>query len=172
MVSSCTSGYPHHHGARAYAGGPRLRKLNKAIRVSDVFGAAGLLAHSPVAWGKTVPESRSGVYVVALVETLDQACPSVDVQSLPSLERRRWLDGQPVVYIGRATRSLQNRLAQFYRHKYGKRAPHRGGQAIKLLDCNLWVYWATTDDPVEAEAAMIAAFRLEVGALPYANRRR
>jgi hypothetical protein len=109
--------------------------------------------------------------VIALVEQLAADVVRVPVV-LPAPELERWNNDEPVIYIGRATRSLGERVAQFYRHRYGKGAPHRGGQAVIPLPCARWVYWARTDDPITAEAAMIASFRKRVGKLPYANRRR
>jgi hypothetical protein len=74
---------------------------------------------------------------------------------------------------------LRRRLSEFFRHRYGEKAPHRGGQAIILLSelpkCPLWVYWAVAAGPseaVEAERRMLEVFRKNVGALPFANRRR
>lgn len=143
------------------------------MTVSELFDTAGLKPRSPVPWRTPVDQSGPGVYVVALVEGLAVTSPAaIDVQSLPPAERARWIEGQPVIYIGRATRSLRTRIAQFYRHKHGERAPHRGGQAVIPLACPRWVYWATTDSPMKAERTMIEAFRSRVGALPYANRRR
>src|SRR4051812_47910689 len=140
--------------------------------VQDLFAAAQLKPAGPVTWGDAVEERQPGVYVVALTPIPTDPAPVVDIACVPDSERDRWLVQQPVIYIGRATRSLRNRLAQFYRHKYGKRAPHRGGQAVIPLECSRWVYWAATDDPVGAAVAMIEAFRERVGRLPYANRRR
>lgn len=130
------------------------------------------MPQGPVVWKTPVVEPRPGVYVIALTEDASEEAVDVEVLPLPLADGKRWIAGQPVIYIGRATRSLHVRLGQFYRHKYGKKAPHRGGQAVIPLKCPLWVHWATTDDPIGAEAAMIEAFRQRVGKLPYANRRR
>jgi hypothetical protein len=86
--------------------------------------------------------------------------------------REELLDGQCVLYVGRTEDSLQKRLAQFYRHKYGARSPHKGGQEVIPFadDYTLWVHWAATDDPVLAERLMIERFIELVGQKPYANR--
>jgi hypothetical protein len=143
------------------------------MTIADLFAAAGLTPQGPKVWLEPVDEHRPGVYVIALVAGTAETTPAtVDMASLPLAERNRWIVDQPVIYIGRATRSIRVRLAQFYRHTYGKKAPHRGGQAVLLLKCALWVYWAVTDSPIKAERAMIDAFCKRVGRLPYANRRR
>src|SRR4051812_30603255 len=116
--------------------------------VQDVFAAAQLKPASPVTWGDAVEERQPGVYVIALTSIPTDPAPAIDVRALSVAEAKRWNAGQPVIYIGRARRSLRTRLAQFYRHKYGKKAPHRGGQAVIPLECSRWVYWSVTDRPV------------------------
>jgi hypothetical protein len=143
-----------------------------SFTVQDLFAAAGLVAQGPVEWGAAVEERRPGVYIVALTANPDDLAPHIELACIPEVERARWLVEQPVLYIGRATRSLRGRLAQFYRHEYGKSAPHRGGQAVIPLECRRWVYWATTDSPIKVERQMINAFFDKVRKLPYGNRRR
>ena len=156
------------------AGGERASipaPATNPITVAEVFAAAGLTPQGVVPWRAAVPERRPGVYVVALVSDANATAPEVHVSSLSPAERQRWITGQPVIYIGRSTRPLARRIEEFVRHKYGDSAPHRGGQAIKLLKCDLWVHWATADGPMKAEAQMIKAFRGRVGRLPFANRK-
>jgi hypothetical protein len=143
------------------------------MTVADVFAAAGLVPRGPQAWNTPIEQHGPGVYVIALVQgAAEAASAAVDVAALPAAEQARWIVGQPVIYIGRATRSIRGRLAQFYRHTYGKSTPHRGGQAVLLLQCPRWVYWAATDSPIKAERAMTAEFRKRVGRLPFGNPRR
>jgi hypothetical protein len=142
------------------------------ITVQDLFTTAGLIPQKPVKWLEPIEVPRPGVYVVGLTANANDPAPDIELACVPEAERVRWLVHQPVIYIGRATRSLRGRLAQFYRHQYGKSAPHRGGQAVIPLACERWVYWATTDSPIKAERQMIDAFRAQVGKLPYGNRRR
>jgi hypothetical protein len=142
------------------------------VTVQDLFAVAGLIPHGPVEWGTAIEVRRPGVYIVALTANPIDPAPEIDLACVPEAERARWLARQPALYIGRATRSVRGRLAQFYRHQYGKIAPHRGGQAVIPLACERWVYWATTDSPIKAERQMVDAFRAKVGKLPYANRRR
>lgn len=143
-----------------------------APTVMQVFGEAGLRPLGPVLWGERIAESAPGIYVVALVSDPNGRCDPVDVAYLSESELARWLHRQPVIYIGRTRRALARRLQEFYRHKHGKPSPHRGGQAVKLLTCQLWVFWSPTNDPVQAERDMIAEFRNQTGRLPFANRRR
>jgi hypothetical protein len=116
------------------------------VAMQDVFGAAHLQPCGPAPWGDPIPENGPGVYVVALA------------------------DREEIVYIGRTKRSLRKRLKEFYRHKYGARSPHRGGQAVLALKCGLLIYWAATSDCAAAEHAMIEHVKMRVGSLPFANR--
>jgi hypothetical protein len=115
------------------------------ITVHDVFRAARLQACGPVPWGQPVPENLPGVYVVVA-------------------------DYGRVVYIGRSSRALRQRLREFYRHRYGARSPHRGGQDVLLLKCQLLVYWAAAADYAAAEHAMLEYFKAQTDGYPYANR--
>ena len=143
------------------------------MTVAEVFQLAGLAPGKPVAWKTTVSESSPGVYVVALVDDADALLSQpIKAGYLDAAERSRWLENEPVIYIGRTRQPLQRRLRQFYGHRYGKRSPHRGGQAVALLECDRWVYCSATTDPVEVERAMIDGFKARVGSLPFANRRR
>jgi hypothetical protein len=113
--------------------------------VRDVFLAAQLQARDPAPWGQPVHENSPGVYVIAT-------------------------DDDRIVYIGRSRRALRKRLREFYRHRYGASSPHRGGQAVLLLNRPLLVYWATTADYAAAENSMLEYFKAQTGGFPYANR--
>ena len=149
------------------------------MTVAEVFRVAGLSPHGPVAWGTQVPECSPGVYVVARVRDPEAGCAPCAlpfIEPIPSnlvldmeYERKRWLKHEPVIYIGRTTRTIRERVRKFYRHKCGKPAPHAGGQVIKLLRCDLWVYWSPASDPVQSEDDMICAFAKPVGQQPFAN---
>ena len=143
---------------------------SSAITVRDLFGVAGLPVFGPVVWGNTVPEKRSGVYVVATVANADESVSSVAPLDLPPMVASRWLPRQPVLYIGQTSRSLKTRINEFYCHKYGARGPHKGGQDLKLLNnCPLKVYWSPTECAVEAEKKMIDEFVVATNRLPFAN---
>jgi hypothetical protein len=89
--------------------------------------------------------------------------------NLPEHERAFWLPDQKIIYIGRA-KQLRRRLRQFRRHVYGRMSPHRGGQAILLLDCVKTITWAEVPDYGKAEAALIDAFHAKIGRKPFGNR--
>ncbi len=147
-------------------------KLPTSLTVAEIFNVASLSPRGPVRWGTPISEAGAGVYVVALVGEANAQldCP-VYADYLEEPERLRWLPKQPVIYIGQTTRgTLAKRVSQFYSHRYGQKAPHRGGQALKLLRCDLWVYWSPTSDPRGSELTMISAFKEEVGQKPFANR--
>ena len=119
------------------------------ITPERLLAQSALELSGEVEWNAPVPESGPGVYIIT-------------VTNPPSSERR-------VVYIGRA-KSLRRRLRQFYRHKYGATAPHRGGQEILTLAGQKTVYWAQTNAYAEAERAMLEAFKAETGTWPHGNR--
>ena len=150
------------------------------MTVADLFEAARLSPLGPVGWGTAIPMTeKGGVYVVALVAEAGLVGGGL-AEFLDPSEQKRWLPNQPVVYIGQTTtQTLAKRLEQFYRHEYGDKSPHRGGQALKLLlkppvpwsPIALWVYWSAATDPKASESTMIEAFKNKVGRLPFANRR-
>jgi hypothetical protein len=146
--------------------------MPSVITVAELFKAAKLRVCGPVRWGAKVPETKPGVYVIAIVSRPKSHCGSRKVSYLPAPIALRWIPRQPVIYIGRTRRSLSRRVHQFYRQEYGDKSPHRGGQAVRLLKCGLWVYWSPTDNPFAAEDKMIERFREKVGRLPFGNRMR
>lgn len=134
------------------------------MKIDELFGAAGIVPTGTIAWGEAPAHSGQGVYVV----TID---PVADIRFDERIEqfRDRWIEGQPVVYIGRAV-ELDRRLRQFYRHRYGARSPHRGGQDILLLGCDKRVTWAAVEDRHDAEDRLIEAFCAANGRRPFGNR--
>jgi len=148
------------------------QKMATSMTVSELFKEADLSPCGPVPWRIPLSVSGCGVYVVAFVRNPRLGCGRRKVEYLPPDEQKLWLQKQPIVYIGQTKRPLAVRIREFYRHKYGEKRPHRGGQAVKLLRCALWIYWAQTNNPRSAERMMINAFVERVGGLPFANRRR
>ena len=133
-----------------------------SLSVEKLYTLAGIVPSGSVRWADDVPSVRSGVYVIAIEDTLPGS-------NLPDHERAFWLTDQTIIYIGRA-KQLTRRLRQFRRHVYGKKSPHRGGQATLLLDCPKTITWAEVEDYGAAEAALINAFRAEIGRMPFGNR--
>ena len=149
------------------------------MTVAEIFRQANLTPHGPVSWGTPILESsEGGVYVVARVGDPTINCEACDLpfeDPLPrnlilnlDRERRRWLPEEPVLYIGRTTQRLRQRIHQFDVHQVGQRSPHSGGQVVKLLRCDRWVYWSPTTQPRERARAMLSAFEKQVGQLPFA----
>jgi hypothetical protein len=146
------------------------------MTVAEVFAKADLVPSRPVPWKKEIDELDKGVYVVALVSTCDEnGIVEIDLQN--DFEQSRWFTNEPVLYIGQTTKqSLSKRISQFYQHQYGAKGPHRGGQAVNLVETafrpkQLWVYWAVTNSPKHSEHLMLSGFKEHAGRLPYANRK-
>ena len=150
-----------------------------SMNIADLFAAAGLSARGPIPWGADVTEKAAGVYVVSLGSGSTGQTHLVDLpvrQVLPDglkvdweYERTRWLRGEEIVYIGKSDRAIQTRLKEFFRHKLGNPSPHAGGQILKLLQCELQIYWSPAEHPYEAEQTMIRAFVKEAGKAPFGN---
>lgn len=136
------------------------------LNADALFAEAGIAINGPVSWKTPIQQKASGIYVITLLDP-DEAFPS----ALNDIERAHWNEGQEIIYIGRSI-NLHRRLLQFYRHTYGKRRPHRGGQSILLLGAAMNVYWGVAEDYAAAEKRMIDVFHHQVGKLPFANRMR
>lgn len=142
------------------------------MTVNEIFKFGDLTPQKPVPWNTEISEHCAGIYVVALTkEANSRASCAVDVADLEEREHRHWLPDELIIYIGQTTKqTLAHRVHQFYVHEYGNRSPHRGGQAVHLLQCDRWVYWASRPDPKSVEEGMIKSFRKTVGSRPFANR--
>lgn len=93
--------------------------------------------------------------------------PNVAVEELAA----NWVDGTPVVYIGKAT-SLRKRISQYIRFGQGKPVGHWGGRYIwQLADASELLFcWREVDgDPDAVETELICAFREAYGSRPFAN---
>lgn len=123
---------------------------------------------------------RAGVYVVLrpavtapelLAVTTARAGVAYPLDDLTA----RWVEGTPVVYIGKAEAKvggLRKRLGQFAR----KGASHKGGRSIwQLADQDeLLVAWVATpeESAEDVEIRYRAAFAAVYGRWPFANRKR
>ena len=176
--------------------------------VAALLDAARVTRFGAVPWRSPVPTDRPGVYLIArtsdpgagvtapvaidsravrqLLEVrpellVDKQRPSEDIlaQRLASM----WLPDEPVIYVGLAGTSLNNRIGQFYNTRLGARSPHAGGWPLKCLATlsQTWVHFAECDDVKTAERNMLHAFANAVSSqslaeicdpdlpLPYAN---
>ena len=102
--------------------------------------------------------------------------PSVDVDVL----KEKWIEGAPVIYIGRARGPgvralLQQRVKRYVRFGQGKVVAHWGGRFIWQLRDHvaLQIAWLPTpdEDPATREAALLDEFVLRYRRLPFANLR-
>jgi hypothetical protein len=153
------------------------------MTVAELFTKAGLTLHGPVRWGDDVPKadagSDAGVYVVARVHDPNGTCEECAlpfVSPFPpylklsyEYEVERWLSRESILYIGKTDQTIRKRIGQFYDHECGHRSPHAGGQIVKLLQCKMWVYWASARNPEVVETEMIRLFKEQAGKIPFAN---
>jgi transcription elongation factor GreA len=79
-----------------------------------------------------------------------------------------WLPGQPVLFVGRSTRSIGARLSAIYATTLGDAKPNSSGHWLKTLanPGELRVWWAETPAFEEYEDALLEA----LGATPWANK--
>ena len=137
---------------------------------------------------KTLIPARMGVYVV-LRES--EAAPQFQSEGTGGFFKGRnpnvslaeltdnWVEGTPVVYIGKAggsdsSATLQKRLTQYLRFGQGANVGHWGGRYIwQLADSkDLVVCWKvlSNEDPRDVEQKMIADFKaVHGGKRPFAN---
>lgn len=134
------------------------------LSVTELFGLADLRPDGSVQWHQPVPETGPGVYVVSISDP-----NNVTIPNGYEAERDRWVPDQAIIYIGRS-KGLRKRLSAFYRHKYGARKPHAGGQSILLISQPKTVHWAAADNFDRAEDRLIEAFKSVTGRLPFGNR--
>jgi len=142
--------------------------------------AVGLLADGPVPWGRPMPASGPGVFVVELsapratapieltkvgkwlerVETLrlDGARPSS--RALAARIAAFWLPSQAVLYVGATPTSIPSRVRALRETPLGDRRPHPGGHWLHLLSGleRTRIWWAATDAVEEYEDALLGAF--------------
>jgi hypothetical protein len=151
------------------------------MTVAELFQLANLPPNGPVKFSGTDPLSpitdAAGVYVVARAGNANEGCkarelplkdhPGIDLYD--PYERMRWLPGEPIVYIGKTGRSVRKRVAEFRRQECGRPGPHDGGQIVRLLECDLWVYWSPANDLSDAEFTMLCAFIRHTGLPPFGN---
>jgi len=92
--------------------------------------------------------------------------PTVGVDELSA----KWVPSTPTMYIGRAG-DLHSRIRLLRRYGQGEPVPHQGGRYLWQLSAHtrLQVAWRLEDDPVTAEAALLADFERTMGRLPFAN---
>jgi hypothetical protein len=152
-----------------------VRTLVAVDWTRDALTVTGFSGFIPLATlAATEPPKGAGVYVVLREATTDPDYlalsrggwfkgkdPTVPVAILQGA----WVDGAPVLYIGKAPlgktgkRGLAKRLDEFHRFGAGKRVGHWGGRYIwQLSDSDrLLVAWRETpdEDPGDVESALL-----------------
>lgn len=161
------------------------------ISVGALFEQSGLQSAGVVPWGTPPSVTGPGVYVVASTPDPDDAvglvgtyepdaaafsalrllCPDVGIdgraasdQELAARIGRFWIPSTPILYIGLAGTSVQNRVKQYYTTAIGRRSPHAGGWWLKTMPDlhELHVHFAPAVDPDAAEARLLSTFRASV----------
>ncbi len=142
--------------------------------------SVGLMADGPGQWGRPVPASGPGVFIVELPAPLPTAPIELTrvgkwierVESL-RLDGERptsrtlaarlgsfWLPSQTVLYVGASEASVRRRLAAIAATELGDRRPYAGGYWLKVLrgldTARIW--WAATTATEEYEDALLDAF--------------
>jgi hypothetical protein len=156
----------------------------EAARLLD---AVGLRPAGRVRWGQPIRCDKAGVYLVEIpalysIAAIDTKAVAGWLERVPRLEldgrrptprelaarlRKFWIASRSVVYIGRTTAPLAERIAAFYATPLGDRSPHAGGHWLKTLrllkEC--WVSWATTEYPSRSEDELFLRFAATVSPL-------
>lgn len=148
--------------------------------------AVGLLADGPVPWGRTVPATGPGVFVVELsaprtvapieltrigkwlerVETLQLDGSRPTSRALAARIAAFWLPSQVVLYVGATSTSIPSRIRALRETPLGDRRPHPGGHWLHVLKGleHTRIWWAATDAVEEYEDALLGVFSEGVSA--------
>ena len=165
--------------------------MSPGADAASLLRAVGLLADGPVRWGRPIPATGAGVFVIELpaplatvpleltrvgkwierVETLrlDGARPTS--RALAARLAAFWLPSQTILYVGATDASIARRLAAIERTELGDRRPQSAAHWLKTmrsLDA-LRIWWAPTDATEEYEDALLTAFGAGVPAAELAS---
>jgi transcription elongation factor GreA len=165
--------------------------MSPGADAASLLRAVGLLADGPVRWGRPIPATGAGVFVIELpaplatapleltrvgkwierVESLhlDGARPTS--RALAARLAAFWLPSQTILYVGATESSIARRLAAIERTELGDRRPQSAAHWLKTmrsLDA-LRVWWAPTDATEEYEDALLTAFAAGVPAAELAT---
>ena len=154
--------------------------MDKVKKLKDE-GFKGFVRVEELMSNPKLPEDEKGVYVVLYTHDtrpdfmqvgtggfFKDEDPNVSIEELEA----NWIDGEQIIYIGKAT-SLRDRLSQYMKFGIGKKRGHKGGRYVWQIkdSANLLVCWKRTDEePRDVEKKMIAEFKLShKGRRPFAN---
>lgn len=164
------------------------------VCVKELYRILSIYSFESVRWEINVECDSQGVYMVAISEDAEKCVnpyekapintariaewisrvPDMRIDgNLPTIETLSqrlsefWIPDETILYIGKS-KKLGERLKQFYRHKLGNKAPHKGGVWLKTLDVldDLHIYYAPTDEhdmtPEHIEQALLRQFMKRV----------
>lgn len=135
---------------------------------------------------RAIPRDKGGVYL-AFRDSVGpprfrRANPAGTWRGDPTLPIgelwRRWVDGSPIVYVGKAdltpSTNLRKRISAYLRFGAGSNARHSGGYPTwQLSDSDrlliAWLVVRPPKTPRREEIRLCAAHRVQFGALPFAN---
>jgi transcription elongation factor GreA len=183
-------GRARHESVRGVTYGLTVNRDNARMTkpgAPELLRSLGLTVDGPARWGSAVASRAPGIIVVELPGGADAApidllalrrwldrVPSLTLDGerpTPQVFQRRlaqdWLPGQPVLFVGRSTRSIGARLSAIYATTLGDAKPNSSGHWLKTLANlgELRVWWAETPAFEEYEDALLEA----LGATPWAN---
>lgn len=155
---------------------------------SDLLRSLGLMVDGPARWGAPVASRAPGIFIVELPGGATAA--PLDLQALrrwidrvpsltldgerpsPQVLQRRlaaeWVADRPILFVGRSTKAIGQRLSAIYNTTLGDTKPTSAAHWLKTLSNpgELRVWWAETPAFEEYEDALLEA----IGATPWANK--
>jgi addiction module HigA family antidote len=152
---------------------PLQATANEHVPVGDLLDAIHPQKKGVARWNEVVKVRQQGVYIVLRPGWKESAPKDMGLATTDVSLRDLWTPRQTILYIGSTRRELRQRLTEYFRHRFGRHAPHKGGEWIKKLPflhkCE--IVWAVVDDPTAAEQTMLRLYKERTGRLPFANRR-
>lgn len=158
------------------------------ITVKKLFDSVGIEIMGQVKWNERIECNLPGVYCVSIsnksdkLKTIEEFPVALEIieewikyvpnmridDKIPTVEavvqrlNKFWLPNETILYIGKAGKSLRQRVNQYYKTKLGDRSPHAGGHWLKTLNNlnELNIFWTTSEeiDAEELEQELIRKF--------------
>ena len=157
-----------------------IGSMTDAATASSLLRTVGLLPDGPIPWGRPLPTTGPGVFLIELASPIPSAPIELNrigkwLEHVPDLlldgEHRPsravatrlgefWLPSRPVLYIGGSTTSVSRRVAAIQATELGERRPASAGYWLHTLrmPAGARVWWAATTAIEEYEDALFAAF--------------